>query len=89
MSWSYKGKPIDIRAMVDSMMEPYKRRFDMPLPEGLDHNVNRNSFTKEDAVKIFTEAAEQVQSSATAAKLVSQLLDVGFVLLKAIGKGST
>jgi hypothetical protein len=49
---------------------------------GLDPNVNRNSFTVDDAAAIFKKAAKAVKSKD--AEMVKKLLDAGFDLLKII-----
>lgn len=49
---------------------------------GLDKNVDRNSFTKEQAAQIFEKAAKDVQSGAVSAEMVEKLLDAGFNILK-------
>lgn len=48
----------------------------------LDKNVDRNSFTKEQAAQIFEKAARDVQSGAVSADMIEKLLDAGFNILK-------
>lgn len=49
---------------------------------GLDPKVDRNSFTKEYAAKVFSEAIESLKSGAVAADVLTKLLDAGYTVLQ-------
>lgn len=51
---------------------------------GLDPNMDRNSFTKEDAAKAFEKAAQDLRSGVGLDETVDKLLDMGFAILKII-----
>jgi hypothetical protein len=51
---------------------------------GLDPDIDRNDFTKEDAVKVFEEAIEKLQSGSETAETVEKILDGAFDVLKII-----
>jgi exonuclease VII small subunit len=49
---------------------------------GLNKDVARNDFTKEEAVKVFEKAIEELNSGSAAAETVEKILDAGFDILK-------
>lgn len=49
---------------------------------GLDKKVDLNSFTAEDAAKVFEEAAAKLRNSRTSKDTVQTLLSSGFTVLK-------
>jgi len=49
---------------------------------GLDPNVDRNSFTVEQAAAVFKKASEAVKGGD--AQIVKQLMDAGFNILKLV-----
>ena len=49
---------------------------------GLDSNIDRNSFTKEDAAKVFEMAFEKIKSGEATAEFLDELLDAGFNVLR-------
>jgi hypothetical protein len=51
---------------------------------GLDASVDRNSFTKEDAIKVFQKAIEDLQAGHSAAETVTKILDTAFDILPLI-----
>ena len=51
---------------------------------GLDPSIDRNSFTKEEAVKVFEKAIEEINSGSATTEFVDKLLDAGFDILKII-----
>lgn len=64
----------------------YKKEKKMSIFEegGLDPNIDRNDFTKEDAVKVFEKAIEELNSSSATADTVEKILDGAFDVLKII-----
>jgi hypothetical protein len=49
---------------------------------GIDPGVNENSFTAEDAAKVFERAAEAVKSGTTVNEVMDALLKAGLGILK-------
>jgi hypothetical protein len=47
----------------------------------LDLDIDRNSFTKADAIKVFEKAITELKSDKATAGLVNKLLDLGFKAL--------